>query len=112
MTDRERLIKLLCEAHNISTEAACFEDMTYAGQLRMEADHLIANGVTFAADNPVGDKFAKDTNVLTNADRVRSMSDDDLAYWIMCPYDSPYCNENDQNCIECTKEWLQQPAEG
>ena len=47
---KEKLIKLLCEAHNISTEVACFEDMTYAGQLRMEADHLIANGVTFRED--------------------------------------------------------------
>lgn len=43
---REKLIKLLSDAHSISTEAACFEDATYAKQLRMEADHLIANGVT------------------------------------------------------------------
>lgn len=43
---REKLSKLLCTAHSISTEAACFEDATYARQLKMEADHLIANGVT------------------------------------------------------------------
>ena len=43
---REKLIKLLSNAHSISTEAACFDDATYAKQLRIEADHLIANGVT------------------------------------------------------------------
>ena len=47
----------------------------------------------------------------TNADSIRAMSDDDLAYWIMCPYDSPCCDGTDHNCIECTKEWLQQPVE-
>ena len=45
---REKLIKLLCEAHRKSTEEACFNDATYAKQLRVEADHLIANGVTIS----------------------------------------------------------------
>ena len=48
---------------------------------------------------------------ITNADLIRGMSNDDLAYWIMCPYDSSFCEGTDHNCIECTKEWLQQPAE-
>ena len=25
----------------------------------------------------------------TNADRIRAMSDEELAYWVMCPYDEP-----------------------
>ena len=100
MTDREKLIELLSETGMIENKNRC----------EIIADELIAHGVTVAADNPVGDKFAKDTNVLTNADRVRAMSDDDLAYWIMCPHDH-ICKE-DRNCIDCTKEWLQQPAEG
>ena len=49
---------------------------------------------------------------MTNADRIRAMTDEDLAYWIMCPYDSPFCDGIEHNCIECTKEWLQQPTEG
>lgn len=57
MTDREKLIKLLCEANSKSVDAELFEDSSYAQQLEMEADFLIANGVT----------FAKDTNVLTKA---------------------------------------------
>ena len=48
----------------------------------------------------------------TNAERIRAMTDEELAYWIMCPYDSPFCDGIEHNCIECTKEWLQQPAEG
>ena len=48
--------------------------------------------------------------VVTNADKIRAMTDEELAYWIMCPYDSPYCTGTDQ-CIECTLEWLKQPAE-
>lgn len=43
---REKLIELLCEAHSKSAEETCFNDATYAQQLEMEADHLIANGVT------------------------------------------------------------------
>ena len=51
------------------------------------------------------------TRKKTNADRIRAMSDEELAYWIMCPYDSPFCDGTEHNCIECTKEWLQQPIE-
>lgn len=47
---------------------------------------------------------------MTNADKIRAMTDEELAYWIMCPYDSPYCTGTDR-CIECTLEWLKQPAE-
>lgn len=52
-----------------------------------------------------------DSKPKTNADHIRSMSDDDLAYWIMCPYDGSFCDDTEHNCIECTKEWLQQPWE-
>lgn len=53
MTDREKLIKLLCEANSKSVDAELFEDSSYAQQLEIEADFLIANGVTFAKDNNV-----------------------------------------------------------
>jgi hypothetical protein len=51
------------------------------------------------------------TKPKSNADKIRAMTDKELAYWIMCPYDSPYCTGTDQ-CIECTLEWLKQSAEG
>lgn len=53
---RDKLIKLLCEAHSKATEASAYDDATYAQQLEIEADHLIANGVTvqewYSANNP------------------------------------------------------------
>lgn len=54
--DREKLIKLLCEANSKSVDAELFEDSSYAQQLEIEADFLIANGVTFAKDNNVPTK--------------------------------------------------------
>jgi hypothetical protein len=56
MADREKLIELLCEAKSKSADDAWFSDATYAEQLAMEADHLIANGVTVLPCN-VGDKI-------------------------------------------------------
>lgn len=49
---------------------------------------------------------------MTNADRIRAMSDKELAEVIMCPYDSgpSVCGRND--CIKCCADWLRQPAEG
>ena len=43
---REKLIELLCGAHGMATDASLFEDASYAQQFEIEADYLIANGVT------------------------------------------------------------------
>ena len=50
----------------------------------------------------------------TNADRIRSMSDEELAYWVMCPHDEPLCGGEPAggDCMKCCLQWLQQPAEG
>ena len=47
----------------------------------------------------------------TNYDRIKQMSVDEMAYTIMCPYDTDanMCNEVD--CIKCTKEWLESEVE-
>jgi hypothetical protein len=56
----------------------------------------------------------------TNADRIRAMSDEELAKFMnLCGHDfPPYCDvessvsgECDQNCIKCAEEWLKQPVE-
>ena len=55
----------------------------------------------------------------TNADRIRNMSDEELAVYIMCPaeYDLGFnkeceCNaEMNRNCCKCTLNWLQSEAE-
>ena len=57
--------------------------------------------------------------VPTNADRIRAMSDEELAasVYIPCPYDDGGYGEckygwhkREQSCEECKLEWLQQPA--
>ena len=52
MTDRGKLIKLLCEAHSLSCDEKLFVNGTYSQQLQVEADHLLANGVTFTPAIP------------------------------------------------------------
>jgi hypothetical protein len=55
--DKKRLMTLLCEAHNISCDAKLFDDATYAQQLGKEAEHLLANGVTFQTWIPVSERL-------------------------------------------------------
>lgn len=45
---------------------------------------------------------------ITNGDRIRAMSDEELAEFLdFCPYNG--CEEAD--CIKCISNWLKQPAE-
>lgn len=48
--------------------------------------------------------------VVTNADHVRSMTDEELAHEIMCPYhtEPDMCNSV-KTCNECCLDWLKQP---
>lgn len=56
----------------------------------------------------------------TNAERIRSMTDEELALAIMCPaeYDSNFnkrekCNgEMNKNCYGCSLKWLRAESEG
>lgn len=52
---------------------------------------------------------------MTNADKIRQMTDEELAAIIMCPYDSDGENCKDvmegfENCVKCTPEWLREKA--
>lgn len=50
----------------------------------------------------------------TNADRIRAMSDEELAEVIACPkglFDRMDCFDYSRNCEDCILEWLQKPAE-
>lgn len=57
---------------------------------------------------------------MTNADRIRQMSDEELAVTLICPaeYDvefSKNCNcnaEMNMNCYKCTLKWLKKEFEG
>ena len=50
---------------------------------------------------------------LTNAQKIRSMSDEELAEIIMCPYniDEELCSKAGI-CLDCCLKWLQQPCGG
>jgi hypothetical protein len=56
----------------------------------------------------------KDTNVLTNADRIRAMSDEELASCLVqtvlqqCPCPTKDC---EPVCNDCILNWLKQPVE-
>lgn len=49
---------------------------------------------------------------MTNGERIRGMSDEELAEIIMCPYDTDpsVCNYKGV-CLDCCLEWLKQPEE-
>lgn len=57
---------------------------------------------------------------MTNRDRIRAMKDEDLAFVLMCPYDTTGEPENImpcvdkppsvKNCCDCIKDWLQKEA--
>ena len=47
---------------------------------------------------------------MTNAQHIRSMSDEELASVIMCPYDvEPDLCYSRKSCYACSLEWLKQP---
>ena len=82
----------------------------FAGEI---ADILIAHGMTFK------------TEPQTNADRIRAMSDEELAEWMhngistdpcdYCEYNNGYCDGSPcKGKADADKliEWLKQPKEG
>ena len=53
---------------------------------------------------------------MTNADRIRSMTDEELATNMMCPNENGLaeidCDKNDNcNCYECLLKWLRAESE-
>ena len=114
MNDKEKLISLLiltdpnpytCESESGSCELTTCTEC----RARSTADLLIANGVT-VQECKLGAKK-------TNADRIRSMSDEELVQMRTIGrggFSCSKCAESEdcgQNCeVQCLK-WLKQPAE-
>ena len=103
MTDREKLIEILRKPifpHEL------------VDPIEAVADYLLDNGVTIATDNNVGDKLSP-----TNADRIRAMSDEELAKVLIHGCQGSKCEDQPQNeygsvnCFDCRMKWLQQPVE-
>ena len=95
-------------------------------------DYMMAHGVTIATDNNVGDKLTPTADKVssvaykvsaTNADRIRTMSDEELAKWLLevmkhkvaCFGEGAFkyapCRNEEHDCIKCGLQWLKQPAE-
>ena len=56
-------------------------------------------------------KFINESKKQTNADRIRSMTDEELAIHMMCPNEMGLaeieCDKSDScNCYECLLKWL------
>ena len=47
----------------------------------------------------------------TNADRIRAMSDEELANMVVCPHVKTNWDRCKDDCFACRLEWLKQPAE-
>lgn len=62
-----------------------------------------------------GEDMCKCREPMTNADRIRSMSDEELTKvmdrMFGCP-DIGDCKKMSEDCKACWLDWLQQPAEG
>ena len=60
--------------------------------------------------------YTEPVKPLTNADRIRAMSDEELAYWMTHLHEDGHClNERcqifqDKTCEECVIDWLKQPV--
>lgn len=54
---------------------------------------------------------AEKMGIKTNGDRIRKMTNDELADIIICPYDADESSCGKQNCLECCKEWLESEVE-
>ena len=46
----------------------------------------------------------------TNADRIRAMSDEELANVVVCPHCKTNWDKCTDDCFACRLEWLKQPA--
>lgn len=62
-------------------------------------------------------RYKKDCEykVITNADRIRAMNDEELAKVIMCPLEivdsNVQCDKGlADSCVECSLKWLREPA--
>lgn len=49
---------------------------------------------------------------MTKADRIRAMTDEELANMVVCPHVKTNWDRCKDDCFACRLEWLQQPAEG
>ena len=62
-------------------------------------------------DYDVPTKWENPFRQKTNADRIRAMSDEELANVVVCPHCKTNWDKCTDDCFACRLEWLKQPAE-
>jgi hypothetical protein len=75
MTDREKLIELLLEIDSVCDASDCCECCEEGCYTYRAADHLIANGVTFATDTNDGGKW------ISVEDRLPELDESPVLGW-------------------------------
>ena len=103
MDVREKLVEILKQA---PFEGKVLDEWWWEEKIKRIADHLISNGVTVEC-------FIYRT-INTNADKIRAMSDEELAKvmerMLGCPITGD-CKKMSEDCNDCWLDWLRQPAE-
>lgn len=116
MDVREKLVEILKQA---PFEGKVLDEWWWEEKIKRIADHLISNGVTVQEWISVKDHTPTEAS-MNNADKIRSMSDEELAAWIAgmsticeCCAELNECESpRDFNrCSHGVDDWLKQPAE-
>ena len=104
---REKLIELLCQAHNLATAASVFGfgDISYAQQLEMEADHLIANGVTVQQWIHVTERLPEVVDSYIVAIKSKSYWEKDYTYYTDVATYNPYEKAYIDDCWNTYNDW-------
>ena len=124
MDVREKLVEILKQA---PFEGKVLDEWWWEEKIKRIADHLIANGVTVQEWVSVKDRLPvecpvcghKNNTPQTNADRIRAMSDEELAKLIVkhkplyswCKGVREIWMKPNVTKVQAWLEWLQQPAE-
>ena len=95
--------------------AELLSDVTVLDDPEMEQAHKMA--ISALRQQDVYDKYVEK---MTNADRIRAMTDEELAGFIMNLFGNAHCFAEGMfpyhpcpqnlNCKQCAIDWLQQPA--
>lgn len=103
-------IKIYTELHAVMDQYGLDKESAY--------EYLKTNRISCDADqdNSRMKELTDKHKRMTNADRIRTMSDEDLAMNMMCPNENGLgeieCDKSDNcNCYECILHWLQSEVE-
>ena len=79
----------------------------------VDRDHALSNGAEFVPVFRMRQWFDHlQALPITNADRIRSMTDEELAWFISCPEHNDWRTTclKDDGCLTCRTKWLKQEA--